>query len=288
VNRKRKINSSRWTSSRRKLYNIIDSLSFSKIFVVWLLLVLLFGLIYFVFGNANSYLLVTQTNQPVSSVQEAVYYSFITATTTGFGDIVPTGLFRLLAIIEAVVGLLVLAMVTSKLVSIKQNIILEEIYELTFSEKVNRLRSSLLYFRQNLHNLIHKTEDDGLQKQDIDHLYTLFYSFRETLEEITKLVKKQRTHAAIKQIDDINAGLLVNSIIQTTHRTIDLITIMDDKDIIWRTSKNTSFLKTCIDKSKILFKEVKRKKIINSDSLHEVAEDFESAIQQIEAFLEKN
>ena len=49
----------------------------------------------------------------------ALYYSFLTLTTVGYGDIVPvTGVARMLAMMEAVLGTLYMAMLVARLVSL--------------------------------------------------------------------------------------------------------------------------------------------------------------------------
>lgn len=61
---------------------------------------LLFGLIYFVLAQR------TGSVTGISSSWDALYFSFVTITTLGYGDIQPTGFARLLAAGEAVWGLL--------------------------------------------------------------------------------------------------------------------------------------------------------------------------------------
>ncbi len=278
-------NHSPWNSSKKKFYSVIDSISFFRILLIWIAVNTAFGIFYFLFANSHSFLQVTQTGSAISTLQEAIYYSFITATATGFGDIVPVGFFRLLATIEAVTGLLVLAVITSKLISLKQNTILEEVYELTFSEKVNRLRASLLYFRQNLHNLIHKADDDSLTKRDISHLHTLFYSFQGTLQDMVDLVQRQKKHDVIKRIDDINASLLMNSIIQTFQRIIELIQSMEQKNISWKSKRNLTYLKNCIGINSELFKIMKKIKTVKTDTLQDLIHDFDKTSIQLDSFI---
>ena len=117
----------------------LDKLTFFKIFLIWTSVIVIFGLIYFFFTTTRAFLFYTTSNSTVDQVLDAIYFSFITATSTGYGDIVPSGVFKIITIFEVVFGLLLLAFVTSRLISIKQDIILTEIYEISFNEKINRL-----------------------------------------------------------------------------------------------------------------------------------------------------
>ena len=58
--------------------------------------------------------------------------------------------------IEAVSGLILFGILISKLVSSKQEIILEEVYDMSYEEKMNRLRSGLYLFRSDANKVIDK------------------------------------------------------------------------------------------------------------------------------------
>ena len=59
----------------------------------------------------------------------AIYFSFVTALSIGYGDVVPLGLFRIVAIVEGAAGLLIFGCVISKLVSRRQEELTEEIHQ---------------------------------------------------------------------------------------------------------------------------------------------------------------
>ena len=110
----------------------VDRVTFIHILVVWIVVISSFGIVYFLLASKNAYLLSTASNIPVQGIIDHIYFSFVTATTTGFGDIVPMGYFKLIAIVEVTFGFMLLAFVTSKLVSLKQNVLLDEIYDISF------------------------------------------------------------------------------------------------------------------------------------------------------------
>lgn len=73
----------------------------------------------------------------------ALYFSFVTATSVGFGDVVPLGPVRAFAIVEAVVGLLIFGAVVSKLVSRRQEQVVSEIHRLAFEDRLERVQTDL-------------------------------------------------------------------------------------------------------------------------------------------------
>src|SRR3989338_7023782 len=85
-----------------KVYTLFDKLTFLNIFIIWALIAITFGAVYYFLAGPNSFLLYNPNNTPVNSSLDSIYFSFITATTTGFGDIIPYGIFKVVAILEVV------------------------------------------------------------------------------------------------------------------------------------------------------------------------------------------
>jgi hypothetical protein len=73
----------------------------------------------------------------------SLYFSFVTATSVGFGDVVPRGALRGIAIVEAVLGLLIFGAVVSKLVSRRQEQVIEEIHRIAFEDRLERVQTDL-------------------------------------------------------------------------------------------------------------------------------------------------
>ena len=85
----------------------------------------------------------TSIERGVRGLLTALYFSFVTATSVGFGDVVPLGPVRALAIAEAVIGLLVFGAVVSKLVSRRQEQIVSEIHRIAFEDRLERVQTDL-------------------------------------------------------------------------------------------------------------------------------------------------
>jgi hypothetical protein len=82
----------------------------------YLLAGLFFGLAYWIAAQANP---AAFTGAPLHSIADAIYFSFITLATLGYGDIAPRDeIARGLAIVEGVGGQLFLAVMVARLVSL--------------------------------------------------------------------------------------------------------------------------------------------------------------------------
>ncbi len=84
---------------------------------------------------------------------ESIYFSFVTATSVGFGDVVPRGWIRAAAIVEAMAGLLIFGCVISKLVSRRQEELTEEIHRMSFETRLGRVRTNLHLVLSELHSI---------------------------------------------------------------------------------------------------------------------------------------
>jgi hypothetical protein len=86
----------------------------------------------------------------VRGLLSAVYFSAVTATSVGYGDIVPAGAARVLAIGESIAGLILFGCVVSKFVSRRQEALIAEIHHIAFEERLGRVRTNLLLVRAEL------------------------------------------------------------------------------------------------------------------------------------------
>ena len=99
------------------LQSVIDILFILKrenfFYILGITFVVLLG------GSVSFYFLERGTNKTVESIGSAVYWAFISMTTTGYGDIAPsTAGGRVIAVIVVVSGLLLLSLVTATVASV--------------------------------------------------------------------------------------------------------------------------------------------------------------------------
>jgi len=133
-------------SHRLSWLEVVANFSLEKLVGVWLGMILLFGLIYWLAGIGMGWGLQTG-NLPVKTdfygLGTAIYFSFVTALSIGYGDVIPTGALRIFAIVEGAAGLLIFGCVISKLVSRRQEELTEQIHRTTFEDRLNRVRTNL-------------------------------------------------------------------------------------------------------------------------------------------------
>jgi len=240
---------------RKGFVNFIDKLNFLHIFFIWIFLILSVGLIYYIFQNDSSFLLYVPKDINVNEIKDAIYFSFVAATTTGFGDIIPFGFFKIVAIFEVVFGLLLLALVTSKLISIKQDMILNELYESSINERMSRIRSALLLFRQHLDRIVTRIEEKSITKREIDYIQFYISSFCDSLKEVFILITKKDGKDFAIDIDPVGIELIFNSVLSSFERLNEMIIVLNQNKINWKTDIVLNHMNKCISISENLFSE---------------------------------
>jgi potassium channel LctB len=128
------------------LVDFVTGRSVAGLLSIWLLMVLGCGLFYWTANALGAHALL-EGGKPVAPGRHglfaAIYFSFVTATSLGYGDVVPVGLARLIAVAEGAAGLLLFGLLVSKLVSRRQEQLIEEIHHIAFEDRLGRVRTNL-------------------------------------------------------------------------------------------------------------------------------------------------
>ncbi len=133
----------------------------------WLALVVGFGIIYWL-ASVFGAVWLDGTRSPMDGgfddLLAAVYFSFVTALSIGYGDISPLGPARVLAIMEGAGALLMFGLIVSKLVSRRQEELIEETHRIAFEQRLGRVRTSLHLVLSELETIAAACTDDSLPR----------------------------------------------------------------------------------------------------------------------------
>lgn len=229
---------------KRGLQSFIDKLSFFKIFLIWFSTIFTFGVIFY-FTNTTVHILTYTTDKAVRvGLTDSIYFSFVTAATIGYGDITPIGIGKVLAVLEGMLGMLMYGLVISKLVSVKQERILEEVYNLSFEEHLNRLRSTLYLSRADLSKMIAKIENQRITKQELKEIPSIIHGLDSVLNDILKIISTNCNQNFIKTMEDIHLRILLKSVNTTAEKVLELLYTMRDNSISWKNERLVEELKS--------------------------------------------
>lgn len=133
------------SNAMNRLLDLLESLSFGELFGCWLGMVVLFGVAFYLLHMVQPSLI--ELGQPLEQgprgLLVSLYFSFVCATTIGFGDVVPQGVARGAAMGEAVIALLLFSCVVSKLVSRRQDELTADIHRITSEQRLGRMQLNL-------------------------------------------------------------------------------------------------------------------------------------------------
>lgn len=128
------------------LLDLIERCSTTQLFSAWLGMIVLSGLVFWLASAVGDPWL-KENGSPVdgglSGLATAIYFSFVTTSSVGYGDVLPLGPGRIIAVLEAVIGLLIFGAVVSKFVSRRQDELVREIHRTTFEDRLDRVRTNL-------------------------------------------------------------------------------------------------------------------------------------------------
>ena len=165
----RRIRFAQPTVSRRQqwgnsLLDLIERLSTAQLFFVWLAMVLMCGSVYWLTGFSRAPGLIDR-GAPIAGtlggLLSALYFSFVTTTSVGYGDVLPIGPVRVLSVVEAVIGLLIFGALIAKFVSRRQDELVRDIYRVTFETRLDRVQTNLHLVLSELQSIAATCDDGG-------------------------------------------------------------------------------------------------------------------------------
>ncbi len=140
----------------------------------------------------------------------AIYFSFVTALSIGYGDVIPVGALRILAVMEGAAGLLIFGCVISKLVSRRQEELTEEIHRITFEERLDRVRTNLHLVFSDLGTILQlQAEQAALPEQVLRRLESTVRVFHGELQTIHDLLYRCKVMPDEEALESLLANLAI-------------------------------------------------------------------------------
>ena len=207
---------------RARFANHLDSLSYGSILTLWLLNVLVFALIYLLLSTVPGHGPIASGDQhQIRSFWDSLYFSIITATSTGYGDIVPIGLSRAFASIESFSGILLFAFFVSKLLSRRQDVALTEVHELAFQTAFHNMREDLYTARKDLdHGIAASSTKRSLSQSEWDQISIAFQQIGHLLHEVPSFYEHENE---LYTIDARRERLLIEAVERTLLRVVQFL-----------------------------------------------------------------
>ena len=174
------------------LGKVIDKLSYGKIATL-IISVLIFCATYFWIFNPYGH----GTDEAALNWLDALYYSVITFSSLGYGDIAPLGFGKFIASIEVLSGLILIAIFIGKIASERQSTTLRLIYTSEHQRRLVELEKEM----EELEYLL----DIALTEHNHEKLYTLSRSIYRFIASMHNYLYFQSNHGALANVGNSSA-----------------------------------------------------------------------------------
>lgn len=107
----------------------LGSMSYPRLFAAWMLNAVVFATIYLFLDRVPEHGVVHTYTHDTSPLAwyDALYFSVITGTTLGYGDLIPIGVSRFFAALQSLVSFILLAATVSKIASERTEVAIRDV-----------------------------------------------------------------------------------------------------------------------------------------------------------------
>lgn len=220
------------SGSVRRFVNRMLTLSYVQLAAVYFFAIMSCGVIYFflsVFIPEHAPTIAKKTL--MEELYNAIYFSTITATSVGYGDIVPQGFSKLIAGMESFFALFIFGILVAKPISEREEAALYQVHKLTLENIFNTIREGFFIVRKDFDAIILAAKENRLTEQSMENLETALKHSHVLLEDIPTFYDTERR---LYIIDRRREHLLAESVERTFERMEMLLTVLDEVQSPWR------------------------------------------------------
>lgn len=226
----------------KRLLHFINEIGLGRLLLALTATVVLFAVGYWQLSEQGSLVFTYETAEH-PGFWDALYFSIVTISSLGYGDIRPMGWARALVGLEVTVGLAFLGVLVAKISSVKQDYILRRIYTESVDAKLATYVRELEEHR-NLYRITSQLLLDGDIDPELTTTFrrdspgaTFFTLFRQLLADVADLMHYESSNDALfGSVDDSRIDSIYDAIRGVQRRTL----------IMWeRDSKSACDLVLC-------------------------------------------
>ncbi len=163
----------------------------SSLIILWVFVALFFGVLYYLLPGQ---LINSRTGEAVTNVWDAVYFSFVTISTIGYGDLLAIGFIRVLTAIEGLFGWVLFGLIVYRIVSVKQDVILKEIHNLSNEQYLSRVRNSLFVSNTNIVRFVKDSHAKRITKDAMAYeLGVISTTLRSNIDDARRLLCRNKS-----------------------------------------------------------------------------------------------
>lgn len=143
----------RFNSAKRAIAIWIDQKRVSHFIIIFAIGVLLFSIAYFFFTSFQEGLVSNTTPASQITIWTSIYFSVVTVSTLGYGDIIPQGVSKILACCEVVFGLTMMGIIVAKLTSGRLSYHVRRLFRSDAQKRLEAYSTAFEFVKLNFTNL---------------------------------------------------------------------------------------------------------------------------------------
>lgn len=129
--------------SSSKLLFRLSNISLKLIVALLIFVIILFSIAYYILAFSNNGPVFSHETSAQVSFWNCVYFSIVTISSLGYGDVRPQGLSKILSCLEVLMGLGFLGLMVAKIASLKQDYQLRRVYSFVTKQVLDDFYESL-------------------------------------------------------------------------------------------------------------------------------------------------
>jgi potassium channel LctB len=220
----------------------------AKLVLIWILIGLLFSILYYLLPGE---LISAKSGEKITNLLDSIYFSFITILTIGYGDIYPTGFIRILTIIEGIVGWMLFGIIVYKIVSVKEDKILNEIHNLSNEQYLSRTRNYLFISNTNLVRFIKNCQSKKISiNSRVYELEIISTTLSSNIDDAKRFLC--RTKEIEKETNNEEITLLIKSINLGTSNFLESLNFLSKKSLQEKSPLKENIYKIIESEKKII------------------------------------
>lgn len=270
--------------SMNRWVKLLQECTFTQLAYLWFLLGIGFASTYYLVSLAPQNALLYMNNplgHGLSDFLEMIYFSFMTLTATSPATFMPLGVLKMLNVIELFCGLITFGLLISKIISARQEKLIEEIYDLSFEEKVSKLRSTLYVYRANTSRVIDRIQAAmRVRNFDITDLEANLEGLKSSINRIERFLVSE-SKKSVTKVDELTLNLLFNSLSLSVSKIIDTINLLNARKYDWkRKAAIVKHVSSCIASTRGIQSLYEKKQL--KDELKSLLKTIEGSLKQLE------
>lgn len=204
----------------------LTSFSYRTLFEGWIAMIFLFAAAYlgstYIPGGEHGIHGIEKFSL-IRQITDSIYFSAITSTTVGYGDLTPIGIAKLFAAIQGFLGFFGVGLLTAKIVSHKQDIVLNHMQKVSFDSFFRDMKEDLFIVRRDFDAIMKEARKGAISEKSLQNVSTGCSTCEMLIEEIPLFYTVEQE---LYTIDAKREMLLLDALQRTISQLEKLVGLM--------------------------------------------------------------